>query len=57
MLYKNVKFLDLVERAGAADRVADRVAPAVVVCDGDPLVNIDTLDDFKRLEELLSVRP
>ncbi|HSL66398.1 MAG TPA: diacylglycerol kinase family protein [Gaiellaceae bacterium] len=39
VLYKNVKFLDLVERARAADRVADCVAPAVVVCDGDRLVN------------------
>jgi diacylglycerol kinase family enzyme/thymidylate kinase len=39
VLYKNVKFLDLVERTRVVDRVADRVAPAVVLCDGDPLVN------------------
>jgi CMP-N,N'-diacetyllegionaminic acid synthase len=35
--------------------ILGRQAGAVVVA--DPLVNIDTLDDFRRLEELLSRRP
>ncbi|MFQ5425728.1 MAG: diacylglycerol kinase family protein [Gaiellales bacterium] len=39
VLYKNVKFVDLMERARLADHVATHEAPAVVLCDGDPLVN------------------
>jgi diacylglycerol kinase family enzyme len=39
VLYKNVKFLDLVERTRLVDRVAWHDAPAVILCDGDPLVN------------------
>jgi diacylglycerol kinase family enzyme len=38
-LYKNVKFLDLTERTRLIEHVAQHDAPAVVVCDGDPLVN------------------
>ena len=39
VLYKNVKFLDLTERTRLVDHVAQREAPAVILCDGDPLVN------------------
>jgi diacylglycerol kinase family enzyme len=39
VLYKNVKFLDLIERTRLVDHVARHDAPAVVLCDGDPLVN------------------
>jgi diacylglycerol kinase family enzyme len=39
VLYKNVKFLDLIERTRIVDHVARHDAPAVVLCDGDPLVN------------------
>jgi diacylglycerol kinase family enzyme len=38
-LYKNVKFLDLTERTRLLASVAERDAPRVIVCDGDPLVN------------------
>lgn len=38
-LYKNVKFLDLTERTRLVDAVARHEAPAVILCDGDPLVN------------------
>ena len=38
-LYKNVKFLDLTERTRLVDYVARHDAPAVILCDGDPLVN------------------
>jgi diacylglycerol kinase family enzyme/thymidylate kinase len=37
--YKNVKFLDLTERTRLVDHLARHEAPAVILCDGDPLVN------------------
>jgi len=39
VLYKNVKFLDLTERTRLVDHLARHDAPAVILCDGDPLVN------------------
>jgi diacylglycerol kinase family enzyme len=39
VLYKNVKFLDLIERTRLVDHVARHEAPGVILCDGDPLVN------------------
>jgi diacylglycerol kinase family enzyme/thymidylate kinase len=39
VLYKNVKFLDLTERTRLVDHLARDEAPAVILCDGDPLVN------------------
>ncbi|MGE5690245.1 MAG: diacylglycerol kinase family protein, partial [Pseudomonadota bacterium] len=39
VLYKNVKFLDLVERARLVDELSSCAAPQVLLCDGDPLVN------------------
>jgi diacylglycerol kinase family enzyme len=38
-LYKNLKLLDLTERTRLVDHVARYDAPAVILCDGDPLVN------------------
>lgn len=39
VLYKNVKFFELVERTRLVEHVARHDAPAVILCDGDPLVN------------------
>ncbi len=39
VLYKNLKLLDLTERTRLVDHVARHDAPAVILCDGDPLVN------------------
>lgn len=40
VLYKNLKFLEFIERTRIRDHVLARDPPAAVVTDGDPLVNV-----------------